>query len=83
MGNYCSRSPDPHGDGCLGKKAWPELVGKKAEVAVMTIQSENSRIDNIAVVREKPPGLHEVQCCNRVFLVVDAENTVVETPSIG
>ncbi|XP_073100427.1 proteinase inhibitor-like [Elaeis guineensis] len=80
MGGLCRRSPDPGGEACPGKKAWPELVLKKADVAVSTIESENRYIDNIQVVRQRPP---QVECCNRVFVVVDDQDTVVEIPYIG
>ncbi|KAG1365773.1 putative proteinase inhibitor [Cocos nucifera] len=81
MAGLCRRSPDPGGEACLGQKAWPELVLKKADEAVKTIESDNRYIDNIQVVHERP--FKEVKCCNRVFVVVDAQNTVVEIPYIG
>ncbi|XP_038988607.1 proteinase inhibitor-like [Phoenix dactylifera] len=85
MGGYCRRSPDPSGLACPGKMAWLELMGKTANEAVRMIEDDNRYIDNVVVVHERPPGVpsDEVQCCNRVFLIVNDQNIVVEFPYVG
>ncbi|KAL0395249.1 UNVERIFIED_CONTAM: Proteinase inhibitor [Sesamum latifolium] len=66
---------------CQGKSAWPELVGVSGEIAVKTIEEENSLITAIIVPPSQPfiPGDFR---CDRVFVFVDDEGIVERTPRI-
>ncbi|XP_038988609.1 proteinase inhibitor-like [Phoenix dactylifera] len=94
MGKNCRTPPDPYGQGCPGKKAWPELVGFRADLVAKRIQTENFYVTNIVILATsaalagaglagEPPHIMQVECCNRVYLLVDENNNVVNVPSLG
>ncbi|KAF5822001.1 putative proteinase inhibitor I13, potato inhibitor I [Helianthus annuus] len=68
-------------DNCEGKRSWPELVGARGDVAEATIERENSRVDAI-VIRVGTNVTGDFRC-DRVWVRVNSNGVVVQTPSIG
>ncbi|CAN6807697.1 hypothetical protein Bca4012_002123 [Brassica carinata] len=64
-----------------GKKfKWPELVGKNGEIAKMTIERENLNVTAIIM----PIGSGTINfCCNRVYIFIDTNHSVLNVPIIG
>ncbi|CAA0824277.1 Serine protease inhibitor- potato inhibitor I-type family protein [Striga hermonthica] len=67
---------------CEGKQSWPELVGVSAEIAVQTIQSENSFVTAIVYSMDDPAIIIDFSC-NRVFVFVDDQGIVGRVPYVG
>ncbi|OMO55590.1 Proteinase inhibitor I13, potato inhibitor I [Corchorus olitorius] len=63
------------------KVRWPELLGKSEQEATSTIQRENPEV-TVEVLTPGRVGLNDF-CCNRVYLPVDANNNVINIPSVG
>ncbi|KAL0395248.1 UNVERIFIED_CONTAM: Proteinase inhibitor [Sesamum latifolium] len=66
---------------CEGKTAWPELVGVSGEIAVKTIEEENSFVDAIIV----PPSQTAIPgdfSCSRVFVFIDDDGIVTRVPTV-
>ncbi|KAK4389485.1 Glu S.griseus protease inhibitor [Sesamum angolense] len=66
---------------CQGKDSWPELIGVSGEIAVKTIEEENSFVTAIIV----PPSQTAIPAdfrCDRVFVFVDDEGVVERVPMI-
>ncbi|GMI83295.1 hypothetical protein like AT3G46860 [Hibiscus trionum] len=63
------------------KYRWPELVGRKQAEAEAIIRRDNPEV----TVLIQPPGIGRFFdfCCNRLYIVVDGNGTVTETPVIG
>ncbi|CAA0824276.1 Serine protease inhibitor- potato inhibitor I-type family protein [Striga hermonthica] len=66
---------------CEGKPSWPELIGVSAEIAVQTIQNENSSVR--AIVRSINDPIPFDFRCDRVFVIVDDQGIVVRVPYVG
>ncbi|KAA8527724.1 hypothetical protein F0562_035407 [Nyssa sinensis] len=64
-----------------GKSSWPELVGAKGETAVKTIEKENHKV-NAEIVLEGSPGTADFRC-DRVRVLVDKKDNVLQVPVIG
>ncbi|KAL0312902.1 UNVERIFIED_CONTAM: Proteinase inhibitor [Sesamum radiatum] len=66
---------------CQGKTAWPELVGMSGEIAVKTIEEENSFVNAIIVPPSQTaiPGDFD---CGRVFVFVDDDGIVTREPMV-
>lgn len=67
---------------CLGKSAWPELVGRPGREAETIIESENTLVDAIIIIDGS-----EVTTdfrCDRVWVRVSSTTgNVTRTPVIG
>ncbi|KAI9086939.1 hypothetical protein K1719_031100 [Acacia pycnantha] len=61
--------------------SWPELVGKDADAATISIRQTNPLVTVVRVPRGEP--VINDFCCNRVFLFVAPNNTVAFTPQVG
>ncbi|GAY34487.1 hypothetical protein WN944_014362 [Citrus x changshan-huyou] len=66
---------------CNGKSSWPELVGVNGEIAAATIQKENPNVHAI-IILEGTPVTQDFRC-DRVRVVVDKYEKVVQVPRIG
>ena len=66
---------------CIGKNAWPELVGKDGKEASTIIESENKYVQAIIVLDGTP--VTQDYLCDRVRVWVDGNNVVVHPPIIG
>ncbi|KAF8401830.1 hypothetical protein HHK36_012776 [Tetracentron sinense] len=68
---------------CLGKQAWPELLGAKAEVAKATIERENHLVKAL-LVKKGYYVTHDFRC-DRVWVWTNEfqSGTVVEVPRVG
>ncbi|KAA8527720.1 hypothetical protein F0562_035411 [Nyssa sinensis] len=64
-----------------GKSSWPELVGAKGETAVKTIEKENHKV-NAQIVLDGTPVTADFRC-DRVRVVVDKKDIVLQVPVIG
>ncbi|KAL0312957.1 UNVERIFIED_CONTAM: Proteinase inhibitor, partial [Sesamum radiatum] len=61
------------------KDSWPELVGVCGEIAVKTIEKENSLVNAILV----PPAVPTFDYrCDRVFVFIDEKGIVTRVPMI-
>ncbi|KAL3535629.1 hypothetical protein ACH5RR_004090 [Cinchona calisaya] len=66
---------------CAFKFEWPELVGRNGEEAKGIIEKETPVV---TVVILSPGNYGKCDfCCNRVFVYVDKENQVRDTPTIA
>ncbi|KAF8392255.1 hypothetical protein HHK36_022597 [Tetracentron sinense] len=65
---------------CAGKSSWPELLGKKGEVAAATIERENPLV-NAVIVLEGSIVTQEI-LCTRVRVWVDHSGIVTRVPTI-
>ncbi|KVG43185.1 Proteinase inhibitor I13, potato inhibitor I [Cynara cardunculus var. scolymus] len=66
---------------CEGKRSWPEVVGRRGEDAVVTIERENPRVDAF-VILDGTPVTGDFRC-DRVRVRVNSRGIVVRTPEIG
>ncbi|KAJ9543574.1 hypothetical protein OSB04_023281 [Centaurea solstitialis] len=66
---------------CQGKSEWPELVGRRGDVAVQTIERENSLVDAMLTPVGSPVTGDFL--CNRVRVRVNRSGIVVQIPEIG
>lgn len=66
---------------CIGKQAWPELIGEDGKKAAEIIEKENSSVE--AIVLPEDSDIPFDLRCDRVFVFVDSKNIVVEAPSVG
>ena len=64
----------------VGKSSWPELVGKNGCFAAETIKKENPFV-NTVILLEGSPVTGDFRC-DRVRVVVDKNNIVVQVPVI-
>ncbi|KAA8548765.1 hypothetical protein F0562_000449 [Nyssa sinensis] len=66
---------------CKGKSSWPELVGKKGEIAAATIEKENPFVTAEIVLKGTivTPDFR----CDRVRVWVNEKGIVYEVPVIG
>ncbi|GMI83292.1 hypothetical protein like AT3G46860 [Hibiscus trionum] len=69
---------------CCGqgyKASWPELVGKNQAEAKATIERDNPGVTVLIL----PPGTKRTfdLCCNRVYVFVDGNVNVIQTPTVG
>lgn len=64
-----------------GKSSWPELVGKRGEVATAKIEKENPNV-NADVVPEGSSVGQDLRC-DRVWVWVNKDGIVISTPHIG
>ncbi|XP_076940140.1 subtilisin-chymotrypsin inhibitor-2A-like [Bidens hawaiensis] len=77
-------SAQPGGEDRLiitGKSSWPELVGKKGEVAKAIIEKENPVVTAYVILEGTPIPLD--YRTDRVWVVVNSEDVVILTPTIG
>ncbi|KAL9438065.1 hypothetical protein AB3S75_023852 [Citrus x aurantiifolia] len=63
------------------ERSWPELVGVNGEIAAATIQKENPNVHAI-IILEGTPVTQDFRC-DRVRVVVDKYEKVVQVPRIG
>ncbi|KAL1222074.1 Proteinase inhibitor [Cardamine amara subsp. amara] len=79
----CAPSPCTALKCCAGgyKYMWPELVGQSGEKAKMTIERENPNV-GVALLRAGDMRLKDF-CCNRVFVYLHSDGTVIRVPKIG
>lgn len=75
------RDPECCKLGGLLKSAWPEVVGMHDYQAIDKIKRENTHVGIVIIYEGVPLRTHI--CCNRVFLVLDRFNRVIETPTVG
>ncbi|KAI3668056.1 hypothetical protein L6452_43131 [Arctium lappa] len=66
---------------CQGKRSWPELVGQRGDVAVVTIERENPRVDAFVILDGSDVTMDFR--CDRVRVRVNRSGIVVQTPGIG
>lgn len=74
-------APAAPSNGCVGKTAWPELVGTHAKRAEKVIERENPTVDATAV----PEGSAMTMDlrCDRVRILVKDFQHVTKTPTVG
>ncbi|XP_031395222.1 protease inhibitor HPI-like isoform X2 [Punica granatum] len=72
----------PPGSGPPGKTSWPELVGKKGEVAVARIKSENPHMRDVFTIKEGTPVTLEIRF-DRVRVWVNDSDIVTQVPTAG
>ncbi|KMT00378.1 hypothetical protein BVRB_9g216830 [Beta vulgaris subsp. vulgaris] len=66
---------------CPGKEVWPELLGKKAQVAKRTIEKENHLVKGV-IVKQGSFVTHDYRC-DRVWIWTNDAGIVVKVPHIG
>ncbi|KAJ9543355.1 hypothetical protein OSB04_023062 [Centaurea solstitialis] len=66
---------------CQGKSSWPELVGRRGDFAVETIERENPRVDAV-VILDGSPVTADFRC-DRVRVRVNRRGIVVQIPGIA
>ncbi|KAG8653970.1 hypothetical protein MANES_05G086324v8 [Manihot esculenta] len=66
---------------CLGKNAWPELVGIDGNCAAAIIEKENKHVKAI-VLKDGTPVTGDFSC-GRVWVWVNENNVVIGTPRVG
>ncbi|XP_076883708.1 inhibitor of trypsin and hageman factor-like [Bidens hawaiensis] len=64
-----------------GKSSWPELVGGKGEVAKAIIEKENPLVTANVILEGTPIPLDFRT--DRVWVVVNSEDVVIQIPTIG
>lgn len=65
----------------LGKNRWPELVGVDGHRAAAIIESQNHRVHTI-VLPVGSPTTRDFRC-DRVWVFVNKDGRVAETPQAG
>ncbi|OWM68187.1 inhibitor of trypsin and hageman factor-like isoform X2 [Punica granatum] len=78
----CPPSSGPPGSGPPGKTSWPELVGKKGEVAVARIKSENPHMRDVFTIKEGTPVTKDLRL-DRVRVWVNDSDIVTLVPTAG
>ncbi|KAJ7978744.1 Proteinase inhibitor [Quillaja saponaria] len=68
---------------CRGKDSWPELKGKKGDVAARTIERENHFVDAVIVLEGTIVPADFAPRCDRVRVWVDTYGIVTRVPLIG
>ncbi|CAN8232608.1 unnamed protein product [Cochlearia groenlandica] len=63
------------------KSIWPELVGKSGKEAKEIIDRENTKV-KAKIIHEKAK-VFTVFICDRVFVRVNDDGIVTQTPSVG
>ncbi|CAA6658954.1 unnamed protein product [Spirodela intermedia] len=66
---------------CQGKESWPELVGAEGRAAAVIIEKENPHVDAIVIQKDEITDMQ--YRCDRVWVRVDDNGVVAETPRIG
>ncbi|KFK36788.1 hypothetical protein AALP_AA4G170800 [Arabis alpina] len=66
---------------CPGKNSWPELVGTNGDYAASVIERENSKV-NAIVILDGTPVITDFRC-DRVWVRVNRNRTVVKVPKAG
>ncbi|KAF7847109.1 hypothetical protein BT93_L3355 [Corymbia citriodora subsp. variegata] len=61
---------------------WPELVGQSGEKAKAVIEKDNVDVTAILVPVGKGVGFDDF-CCNRVYVWIDKNGNVYQTPVVG
>lgn len=64
-----------------GKSEWPELVGKNGDLAARTIERENPNVHAI-VLLDGTPVTFDFRC-DRVWVWVNTDRIVLQSPHIG
>ncbi|CAN6439447.1 unnamed protein product [Victoria cruziana] len=75
-------SPSSMAQRCPGKEEWPELVGRDGSTAEAIIKAENPYVTTVDIVPKGSSVIHDFRC-DRVFVWVDANNTIYLTPRTG
>jgi hypothetical protein len=63
------------------KFRWPNLVEKKEQDAKAVIQTDNPLVTIVVL----PPGKvgSDDFCCNRLYLIIDGNDSVSSVPTVG